>query len=322
MPWAVERDVNAHPSTPASGRRHLAALVACALAGLPAGTASSGDRAAVTVEDRLDAARSCVAGQVATGDWTHARPYAVQWVSRERWCLDGATGPDELPCGADPTASLGLRVERDRDNAAVVERVALDLSFAPRGGPWSVQFYGTANRLEPGSPLGAASYALATVSVSRPRADGGGELLSLTRFRFEVGDRVVLAPGEYLAPEELRERLRTPESLLEATLTQLDTLEADVTGLLDRKQLTVCPDPDDPGRFACGPMGDGEGHAMYDTCVRRGLTDEETVQTRVRLRAELEAQRALLKREVEPIHAAVVAALAGDGCWLTIAGER
>jgi hypothetical protein len=65
-------------------------------------------------------------------------------------------------------------------------------------------------------------------------------------------------------------------------------------------------------------MADGEGHAMFDTCVRRGLTDEEIAETRVRLHEEIEAQRVLISQEYYAIHHAVTAALGEEACWLLV----
>jgi len=278
-----------------------------------------GETVAPSVEDRLGAARACVAG-LAADDWTHDTPPSADWLTRDRWCSktsEVGSAAGTLPCDSGVTEQLTLRVEFDREHPARVDRVALQLSLDPDS-PWRVQFYGTAHRVDPGDTLGGPSYSLATVAVSREGPDGEPETLSLTRFPFEVGDRVVIAPGEYLPPSELRARFATPETLREAVLAQLDNLQTDVTGLLDREQLSLCPESDSLDRYQCGPMGDGQGHAMYDTCVRRGLTDEEKAETRARLRTEIEASRALISSEFGAIHRAVTAALPVDDCWLLV----
>ena len=127
---------------------------------------------------------------------------------------------------------------------------------------------------------------------------------------------MILAPDEYLPPARLRALFDSPEGLRDALVEQQDALRAQVGGLLDRGQLSLCPEPDAPDRYVCGPLGDGEGHAMYDTCVRRRLTDQETADARARLDAEVEARKALVHREHRAIHAAVVQALQADACWL------
>lgn len=301
-------------------RRRLAlcALIGAFLLPLPTGVQADPPADPHPIDALLDTARSCVAGLAASGVWTRDTPPAVDWLDRERWCrtTPGEVEGHALPCDPPVSDLLTLRVERDPERHEDVRRLALNLSLAGADGGWTVAFYGTVNRLEPGSPLGEHVYGLATVTVTRTRPDGQSESLSLTRASFEVGDRAILAPGEYLAPEDLRARFSSPETLRDALLDQQDVLHEQVTGLLDRGQMSLCPEPDAADRFQCGPMGDGEGHAMYDTCVRRGLTAQETADARARLDAEVEARRSLILRDYEAIHAAVTRALADDSCWL------
>jgi hypothetical protein len=303
--------------TPPSPRDALPWLVAGVLLALPCGVRA--DSTAVTIEQRVEAARACVADLTAAGDWVDDRPYAVDWIDRGRWCLaptqDG-DGAAALPCDGASAARATLRIERDRETGARIDRLALNLDLAPPDSRWRVHLYATTTRLEPGSPLGEASYSLATVSVVP--ADGEGAAVSLTRFGFEVGDRVVVAPGEYLAPEALRDRLRSPEALRAALVEQVDLHVQRVERLLDERQLSLCPEPDAADRFQCGPMGDGEGHAMYDTCVRRTLTEDETAEARARLHREADARRALVSAEHRSIQSAVTEALAHDACWLGV----
>lgn len=299
------------------------ALLVFVLSALPGGfaRAEEGRDAVVAVEDRVDAARACVAGLTATGEWEYDSPYAVEWISRERWCREPRGGGDDtaaLPCEGGATDLLGLRLEHEREDLTVMQRMALNLALDPAGEAWDVHFYGSVIRLEPGSTLGEGSYALTTISVTRSVPEGEAEALSLTQFSFQIGDRVVMNPGEYLPPEELHDRFRTPEDLLDASLEQLDSLEMHVIGLLDRRQLTLCPEPDAPGRYQHGPMAGGEGRAVYDTCRRRGLTEAEIVETRARLHAEIEVQRVLVSQEYRAIHSAVTAAMPDDACWLMI----
>ena len=290
-----------------------APLLLLVLTLLPVPVAADGP---VTVEQRLDAARACVDSFIAEGDWVRDTPPAVDWLSRERWCRSPEPVSAGLPCDGAASELLVLRVEHDPKDRTTVQRVALTLALAPPETDWDVHYYGTASRTEPGSPLGEASYSLGTVSVVGD--DGVGT--SLTRSTFELGDRAVVSPGEYLQPDDLRARFRSPAALRQAVGEQLDTLEQSVTGLLDRGQLGVCPEPDAADRYRCGEMADGEGHAMYDTCVHRSLTGAETAEARARLAAEVAARRELMEREGESIQAAVSRALANDACWLLTGG--
>lgn len=276
------------------------------------------------MEDRLEAARACVAELTATPGWVRDRPPAVDWLDRGRWCRGSETDQVEahtLPCDRSPTDVVLLRVERDRETRSIPQRAALTLALTTQESGWTVHFYGTSSLLEPGSPLGTASYSLATVSVARATGDGASEAWSATRLGFEVGDSAVVAPGEYLPPEELRARFGSPAALRDASLAQIDTLEEQVSGLLDRHQLSLCSEPDASSRYQCGPMGDGEGHAMYDTCVHRSLTDEETAAARARLQSEMAAHRELITREFRSIHRAVTGALVSASCWLLVDAE-
>ena len=128
----------------------------------------------------------------------------------------------------------------------------------------------------------------------------------------------MMVPGEYLQPEELRERLRTPDALLEHVLTRLDELEQTVTTQAVERRLSICPDADDPGRYQCGPMANGEGHAMYDTCVRRSLYDDEIAETLQELHHEVAAQRIYVSEHYVEIHRAAMRVLPRDECWLLI----
>ena len=254
-----------------------------------------------SIEARMTAAYACIHELTQSEDWVRDAPPAVAWVSRQHWCRN-ADPTGALSCENSSTDLLRLRIENAKEHPTVAQRMALDLTLESSR-DWRVNYYGSMSR---------DSLALATVSVTQP----GGPPLSLTNLSFQVGDRVVVAPDEFLPPERLRERFQTAEGLRDAWIRQLDQLHANVTKGLDENGFSVCPDPDAPYRYQCESTDFGSG--MYDTCVRRGLSEAEIRETRTRLDTEIEASRTLMLRDFEGIHMAVTEALKSDSCWLLV----
>lgn len=125
-------------------------------------------------------------------------------------------------------------------------------------------------------------------TVHAPRVDAGGDLEAWLRAELEA----------YLAsPRSFRERLALRDGELRAHVSR-------VIGAL-----TICPAPDDPGRFRhmAGPEG-ARGHV--DTCARRLLTEEERRALLARLDAETDLRARLAREHAATWHAALTAMLA------------
>ena len=97
----------------------------------------------------------------------------------------------------------------------------------------------------------------------------------------------------------------SPSSFRERVLRRSATLRAALPAGV--ATASVCDDARRPGRFVCVPSE--AGHAMMDTCVRRGLTRAERAAFRAQADAELDARDAIVRAHATELYAALLEVL-------------
>lgn len=203
----------------------------------------------------------------------------------ERWC------PPPGPCSTDPSHDLfvvttwGLsRSVEHRRTSADGWRVTASLGFWESNPPtFTLRFERGADVLEiawelHSPPLSDGTY------VSRTGGEDSGD--------FDAWLAAEL-PAYLVSADALRERVLLRSATMRAHLR------------LHAPSLSVCDDPDDPGRFTCVPTSGG--HAMMDGCLRRTLTTAEVAAFLATAEAELDARDAIIRAHAPQLYVGLVA---------------
>lgn len=258
---------------------------------------------------RYDALRACVLDRV-DGTWVHQPPGAkIGYVREEVWCRP-ATGKSTCSVRlneADASEYYLLRTltsEPDRD-----ERLELTAYRVADVGGWNVGI-----SLQPWT--GGFSFVFS-------RGDESINIGTLYSFQHEYVN--ISPPSDTVNPDvhawldaEMGYSLVSAQSLRDRAFTRLDAVLASVEQAVQSHTLSICPDRNDPQRFQCGPMANGEGHVMRDTCTRRRLTVAEETDLLEAARRDHGARRRLVARHHVELHAALMEALPLQRCWLPI----